>query len=145
MQLYKVLKPFVFRGNNTKIGQEVVCSGRDGEDLIKKGLVAHADKELDPENEAHQPLIAEAEKDKGKKKTKEEKEEEKREAEKQEKLAERDAKRDKLREEAKKLVPDDGETNVEKMQKEIDQMDIDQLEVTIDQLKAAKKEAKKKK
>lgn len=60
MQLYKVLTPFEFDNKNRKIGEEIVCSAREAEKLMEEKKITPADKELDPENPAHKPLLKEA-------------------------------------------------------------------------------------
>lgn len=60
MQLYKVVTQFDFDNKSRKLGDEIVCSAREGEELIKKKLVVPADKELDPKNPAHKPMLKEA-------------------------------------------------------------------------------------
>lgn len=142
MKLYKVLKPFIFRDVNRKIGEEIVCDNRKGEELLKKKLVANADKELDEKNPSHAPLVEEAKKEEKVKETKEEKEEKKRAAEKEKREAELDKELKEKREKAISLIPDDGETNIETMQKEIEAMDVDQLDETIKNLSEKKKKNK---
>lgn len=60
MQLYKVLTPFEFDNKARKIGEEIVCSAREAEKLMEEKKITPADKELDPENPAHKPLLKEA-------------------------------------------------------------------------------------
>lgn len=60
MQLYKVLTPFEFDNKDRKIGEEIVCSAREAEKLMEEKKITPADKEINPENPAHKPLLEEA-------------------------------------------------------------------------------------
>lgn len=86
---YKVITPFEHRGSDLKIGEELVLSERDGEDLVRRKRVV-AGRILDPQDEKDAKLIKEAEKAYGQKYISDMARESKRDEVKQDELKERD-------------------------------------------------------
>lgn len=133
MQLYKILQPFEFDNKQRKIGEEIVCSAREGEELMKKKLVTMADKELDPDNPRHQPLMKEASARKEAKHAELQADKEAREEAKNDREGEKDEKLAKKREETVALAKELGREDLSR----IEAMNEEALDKEIGEMKAA--------
>lgn len=54
-EIFKVLKEFEFDGTRRKLGEEIACRSREGEDLVRKRLVERSGKVLDPHDPEFDP------------------------------------------------------------------------------------------
>ena len=129
-QVYKALKEFEFDGRTVKIGEEIVCRAREGEELLKKKLVQTQDRELDPKDDAH--LIKQMEERGERRRSGIRDTDADREAKKEERESETDARRAEKIGKAKSLVEDDGENHAA-----FDRMTEEELDATIEKLESA--------
>lgn len=136
--IYITQKPFLYEGRMRKIGSELALDSREADEFVKKNLLKES-RFLDPDDKEDQEKIKEIKQKMTGKKESEIAAEKARDKKRDSRLAAEDEKKAKLVTEAKDLIVDDGENNIEKLGKEFEAMTIPQLEASIEDMKTREK------